>query len=520
MSIPDVRATRPHSIGPEPLEAGSATDGGDTDADLPIAAGGPCTSDGDRACATGDPAQLLVCSKNATWDANGRCNGATPVCVAGACVACNDGALGCDGDSVTSCVEGAWVTGDACTATTPLCQGGTCVDRCTDGTTSCSGAQTRSCVGGAWVDGKVCAGDRPNCIDGSCVGSCTGTETSCDDDTPLACVNGEWTAASPCSGAAPACYQGACVLCAPGALSCDGDTVRECSSDKQWVVTSVCQDPTRACYNGACSECSSTNTTGCPTNQPACLDGACVPCSPGTLSCDGETPRSCDATGNWVDGAVCTRDCAKGICETCEDKIQNGDETDTDCGGATCPQCQVGQTCKAGTDCDTGTCSGVACTLPSSGCPPVPPDTTAACKDGTSCTYGSDVRPACRTQFTCTMGTWSVVTPSCAPATPCSTESPAPITGGACGVANDFCVNADQTNCGCTFCQAPPCAGTDTWKCTTAEPTSCPPVLPNLGQACTGTASCTYGNCSSPNAATIAQCTKGSWTWTTAICEQ
>src|SRR5262249_22971244 len=51
-----------------------------------------------------------------------------------------------------------------------------------------------------------------------------------------------------------------------------------------------------------------------------------------------------------------------GVCvATCSDGIKDGDETDTDCGGKTCPGCAVMKTCKVGGDCASGVCQGGTC---------------------------------------------------------------------------------------------------------------------------------------------------------------
>jgi len=46
---------------------------------------------------------------------------------------------------------------------------------------------------------------------------------------------------------------------------------------------------------------------------------------------------------------------------TCTDGIQNGTETDIDCGGGSCPRCGVGKKCNTRNDCVTALCVGGVC---------------------------------------------------------------------------------------------------------------------------------------------------------------
>lgn len=62
-------------------------------------------------------------------------------------------------------------------------------------------------------------------------------------------------------------------------------------------------------------------------------------------------------------------------CETCSDGIQNGTETDIDCGGATCLTCPTDPTCSDGIQ--NGTETGVDCGGSCTACPTIP-----TCSDG------------------------------------------------------------------------------------------------------------------------------------------
>src|SRR5688572_25880990 len=49
---------------------------------------------------------------------------------------------------------------------------------------------------------------------------------------------------------------------------------------------------------------------------------------------------------------------------TCSDGLENGDETDIDCGGP-CLRCAAGQKCRSAADCETMICTGGRCVIPS-----------------------------------------------------------------------------------------------------------------------------------------------------------
>src|SRR4051812_32176066 len=50
---------------------------------------------------------------------------------------------------------------------------------------------------------------------------------------------------------------------------------------------------------------------------------------------------------------------------SCASGSRDGDETDVDCGGATCAPCAGGRGCLHASDCASGTCSNLLCTTAS-----------------------------------------------------------------------------------------------------------------------------------------------------------
>jgi hypothetical protein len=85
---------------------------------------------------------------------------------------------------------------------------------------------------------------------------------------------------------------------------------------------------------------------------------------------------SCWNQGNAI-ASSCTTACQTGLMQAklvphapaacisalnnCNDGVQNGTESDVDCGGGTCMPCSNGRTCNVGSDCDAGMCSNGHC---------------------------------------------------------------------------------------------------------------------------------------------------------------
>jgi hypothetical protein len=110
--------------------------------------------------------------------------------------------------------------------------------------------------------------------------------------------------------------------------------------------------------------------------------GSCGPCGVG---------RACTFAADCVTG-----DCVGFVCVTpptssCTDHVKNGAETDVDCGGSDCPACSAGERCLAAADCTTQLCTAGVCTQP----------VTATCDDftlngnETDVDCGGDTCPAC-----------------------------------------------------------------------------------------------------------------------------
>ena len=115
---------------------------------------------------------------------------------------------------------------------------------------------------------------------------------------------------------------------------------------------------------------------------------------------EGFHPQVAEAIRDYIASCTCTNPCG-GNQPTCEDGIQNGDETGVDCGG-TCPPCETAPTCDDGIQ--NGDETGVDC---GGTCPPC--ETAPTCDDGiqngdeTGVDCGGTC-PPCETPPTCDDG--------------------------------------------------------------------------------------------------------------------
>ena len=140
-------------------------------------------------------------------------------------------------------------------------------------------------------------------------------------------------------------------------ISCTNSELTECSDDTDCATGQSCQ-----------------SAGGVLTREKICLDniaesdvGQSIDADPADLGTDVERIDETDASTAPSDVAVdiATEDTevakdatdATEASPVCNDGIQNGEETDIDCGGPDCPPCEVGMSCIIDSDCISGYCN-------------------------------------------------------------------------------------------------------------------------------------------------------------------
>ncbi|RAL20326.1 hypothetical protein DL240_17240 [Lujinxingia litoralis] len=178
---------------------------------------------------------------------------------------------------------------DADSSLPPTCEDG--VKNAQESGVDCGGSECEPC--GAGESCQMAA----DCASGYC------TEGVCVEQS---CAEVE-------CGEQEVCYRALCYV------SCDG--------------ADVC-DPGSRCYEGVCLPLDCSATT-CESDE-TCYRGVCYAACAGDASCPEEGAR-----------------CVEGSCvvPTCTDGLQNGAETDIDCGGPECEACTPGKSCLEVGDC-------------------------------------------------------------------------------------------------------------------------------------------------------------------------
>ncbi len=216
--------------------------------------------------------------------------------------------------------------------------------------------------------------------------------------------------------------------------------------------------------------------------------GSCAACAPGNKC---QVATDCES---WV--------CAAGVCAEpqCDDGVKNGSESDVDCGGG-CTPCPTGKGCSAPADCSTGVCKSGSCW-------------DATCADGVknglekdvdcggNC-VGCDPGKACSTAEDCSSkhcDGGSCAAPTCSDLianggetdVDCGGTCPACDVSKACNDGND-CVHSVCTagQCATASCDDSTKNGSETGV--DCGGGTCPPCTP--GGGCSGPQDCESGVC-------------------------
>ncbi len=97
------------------------------------------------------------------------------------------------------------------------------------------------------------------------------------------------------------------------------------------------------------------------TDMPATSSESDTASGSSSSSGDDSTGGDTTTTGDTTTGDTTTGDSSTGTPEGCDDSVLNGDETDLDCGGATCAPCPIDDKCLADGDCASGSCEAELC---------------------------------------------------------------------------------------------------------------------------------------------------------------
>jgi formylglycine-generating enzyme required for sulfatase activity len=214
--------------------------------------------------------------------------------------------------------------------------------------------------------------------------------------------------------AAPDCATASCICLPPSGkdgakngvetdVDCGGPEAPRCNFRQVCAVASDCRSG--KCENGACAASTSDGARNGIETDVDCGGGLPNKCAVGrrclqATDCDSnacvgricqkaahtdgaknldETDVDCggaDPIARCMDGFSCINrtDCISKACSPSSkrcvtpaiDGLQNGDESDIDCGGPSAPGCATGKKCTTGTDCENLVCTATTCAAPTS----------------------------------------------------------------------------------------------------------------------------------------------------------
>jgi hypothetical protein len=382
-----------------------------------IDCGGRClaclhtTCSSNASCASGLCTQGLGCVP-ATCADGSQDGDETGVDCGGSCLECNSHVCTADNNCASGLCLGL--------STAPTCVPATCNDAQQDGDETgvdCGGSCVVACDGEACTVDADCA--APNvCTLGACrPTSCTDGMQD-NDETGVDCGGSCGGCVSATCTANSACASGLCGY----ALGCLPATCGDGTQDDGETGVD-CGGPCLACASSGCE-----SNTDCASGLCGYALG-CLPasCGDGTQD-DGETGVDCGGTCLACVASSCesNTDCASGLCggvptattcipATCNDGVQDGDESGVDCGGSCVLAC-LHALCTASDQCAAGMCLHGAC-YPSSCADALEDDGETGVDCGGEC--GGCVSASCSQSADCASGLCAGLpeSPTCVPST-------------------------------------------------------------------------------------------------------
>ncbi len=240
----------------------------------------------------------------------------------------------------------------------------------------CGGPNCGKCIDGKFcLSGVDCASTR--CVEQVCkaLPTCTDSlknqdesDVDCGGKICHACPNGKVCGVKEdCDS--KYCSKGLCAIVPPPAsctdslknqdetdVDCGGVKCGKCALGKACSVSSDCVGGNNTCTDGVCAtatSCLDRVKNGKETDTD-CGGPSCKKCTVGK-SCVSNT----DCFTNQCDSD--SKKCKGSAGGTCRDLTQNQDETDADCGGVKCGKCAVGKSCKVKEDCQSDYCLDGKC---------------------------------------------------------------------------------------------------------------------------------------------------------------
>ncbi|MBK6513889.1 MAG: DUF4215 domain-containing protein [Polyangiaceae bacterium] len=235
--------------------------------------------------------------------------------------------------------------------------------------------------------------------------------TACDEDGGFACDGAgaciECFDSTDClDPAEPLCVLGACepTHCGNSAFDpADGETDVDCGGECAGCANGLncttfadCQSAFCDAGSGDCAPCA--DDTDCQTGSYCDPNEECVPklpdgdaCTAGNecesdscvddVCCDSLCDGTCEACNVIGSEGACTafvadsdpdNECGADVCDgasecRCSNGVDDGLETDIDCGGGVCGTCAVGDSCGGPSDCTSDTCVNNVCVAPGCG---------------------------------------------------------------------------------------------------------------------------------------------------------